>query len=205
MIEIKCSECKNITIIEHNSYLPKECEYCFIEFNENQVQETPIIISENKSLDNLKVIKLIFTHQVSRESFIVNPAESLYIGRNFVGSNILCTIKNNGTPVISRKHCSVELIDNKVYIKDELSTNGTFKGIDKINCRTRQLLSDEDLIYFANDAFVVNFVYEKRNEVDTNPEVNVKTKFSCNDCGDTYLDLKPSHCHCGGTQFSPII
>lgn len=205
MIEFKCIECKGINKIEQNSQLPKECEICYIEFNYNQLQEMQIIISENKSLENLEVIKLIFTHQVSRESFIVNPLESMLIGRNFFGANILRTIKDNDVPVISRKHCSVEIIDNKVYIKDELSKNGTFKGVDKINCRTRQLLLDEDLIYFANDAFVVTFEYEKRNEVDTNPEVKGNSNFSCNDCGVTYSELKPSHCQCGGTQFSPII
>ena len=92
-----------------------------------------------------------------------------------------------------------------MYIKDELSKNGTFKGVNKINCITKQLLLDGDLIYLANDAFVVTFEYEKRNNEDTNPEVNGNTNFSCNDCGATYSELKPPYCHCGGTQFSPII
>jgi len=85
-------------------------------------------------------------------TFDLNPNGTdyrLYEGKNLIGSSPACDIIIS-SPSVSKKHCTILFrhIDNKLIIKDELSTNGTF--VNEVLIDENIILKNEDIIKVGN-------------------------------------------------------
>ncbi len=194
MFQIICPTCSNKNLFETTEQKPVECSFCFTSFTDSiKIEE----IAEDKKLIGLRLI-----YQQNSESVLINNCNCI-LGRENIGSQLLSNIRINGNQVISRKHCSINLIDGKYYIKDEGSLNGTFYGVSKIDCsKENHIIENNSLIFLGKEAFLVQFQYEdtKKESVDqqstdTPKETPKPKKYRCKEgCGfesESYMDICP--------------
>jgi hypothetical protein len=178
-MKIKCINCNSSYEFENASEIPSYCEHC------NEDLE-PKEVSESEVNNNEEIVNLKWTKQRDSSFFNVSKSSNMLhlIGRMHHGSELLCSILENNIPIISKTHCSVEFLENNVYLKDEGSTNGTFWGYEKISCTTKKLLKDNQLVWLANELFIVTFEFKR--EVISESKINNNTKYRCKDCGQTF-------------------
>ena len=70
-------------------------------------------------------------------------------------------------------------------IIDQGSSNGTFLGPEKIDCRENpgQLLKDRGLLYLGREAFLCSFVYNENGKIEAESESEPEAKdFVCRNC-----------------------
>ena len=97
----------------------------------------------------------------------------------------------NGNKVISRKHCSIEFRDGNFYLLDEGSKNGTFYGVNKLDCKNAsQIIEDKGIFYIGEEAFIAQVNYKETelgseiDNIDSNTETSKKIKkYKCKKCG----------------------
>lgn len=214
MLRIICPECNNNNDFSDSDHRPVECAYCFCTFD----AASPTVELDDVQAGVVNGIRLIY-QQTSAE--IIIETDYSVIGRENTGADILRKILYCGSPVISRKHCSLTLINGEYWLKDEGSSNGTFAGIEKQNCTTPQKLSDGTIVYLGREAFMVKLIYQSKpaftGETKAAPETvqideatKEKTsentsrkvkKYRCNEgCGfetETYVEMCPKCYTCG--------
>ena len=174
-MNIKCTNCNASYDINDSTNIPTTCEHCQEDLEWKEINE-----KEDKT--NAEIVNLIWTKQRDSSSFNVSKSSNvLYlIGRLYHGSKVLDNILQNNVPIISKTHCSVEFSENNVYLKDEGSTNGTFLGHEKISCINKLPLKDNQLVWLANELFIVTFEYKKE---EAEPQIDIPIKYRCKDCG----------------------
>ena len=86
-------------------------------------------------------------------------AAKMILGRDNLGRELFSKI-----PQISRSHLLVEFSDNRYNVTDLNSSNGTFIGVEKINCKTNpaQPLKDGEILFLGREAFLVKINYKKK-------------------------------------------
>jgi len=182
-MKIKCTNCNNRYEYLDLSNIPSVCEHC----NEDLLWEE-VSDSESKSEDNRnkEIVNLVWTWQRDSSCFNVPKSsnELCVIGRMHYGSELLGNIKHDNVPTISKIHCSVQFLGNIVYLKDECSTNGTYLGYEKISCENKQLLKNNQVVWLANELFIVSFEF-KKEEILESP-INTPPQYRCNICGFTF-------------------
>lgn len=195
MYQIICPQCSNVNNFDSLEKRPVECSFCFTGFTvETPYQEIP-----NEIKGKLIGLKLIY--QQNSESIIIE-GDSTVLGREHAGSELFSNILFNQKQVISRKHCSIFRKDDKFYLKDEGSTNGTFYGVNKIDCsKEAREIENNTILFLGREAFLVQFICEekkvnKEEHVFTNENEAEKThKYRCKEgCGfetDTYQEICP--------------
>ncbi len=93
----------------------------------------------------------------------------------------------NGKPTISRRHCSIEFKDGKFILSDEGSLNGTFAGVNKLDCRNNpQVIEHNSILFIGKEPFLaqINFKQKKSDAEENKPteETTRKIKhYRCND------------------------
>jgi rRNA maturation endonuclease Nob1 len=189
-MSIKCTNCNSIYEIVATQNPTLTCEYC----HEELVWEE---INNSVESANIEVVNLIWTKQRDATRFTVSKNSSglQLIGRQHCGSEVLSTISQNNVPIISKTHCSVEFVENNVYLKDEGSTNGTYLGIEKISCLKRQLLKNNQTVWLATEPFNVSF--EFKTESASENTKNTIQGFRCNACGKTFDEKHETCLSCG--------
>lgn len=131
--------------------------------NESSIDEVDKLLSAEEILNlsedtgKLQIFSVKFTYQKTKESFEVDFANSnkLILGRRAVGEYFLSSISQ-----ISREHCELIREGNEVRIRDLNSTNGTYFGRIKKDCRTPQVLQDDSIVYLGREEFKLNFIYK---------------------------------------------
>ena len=83
-----------------------------------------------------------------RISISSNPT---YIGRSSNDADFV--IRNNNN--ITRRHCSIWLIDGKIILKDENSLNGTYVNNYRLEKNEEKSVEVGDTIYVADEKFIV--------------------------------------------------
>lgn len=71
----------------------------------------------------------------------------IVLDRNMIGRAESCEIKAIN-PEVSRKHCSIELMDGQYWVFDLMSLNGTFVNDTRVH--SKHQLSDGDNLRLAN-------------------------------------------------------
>lgn len=193
MLKIICPNCSHTILFETPEKKPAECSFCFTAFND------PAEVSEVADENRGKISGLKFIYQQNSESFTVS-GDSCIIGREHEGAQLLSGILNNGRPVISRRHCSVTFREDHYWLKDEGSSNGTFYGVNKMDCaHTVQCIEENSIIFLGKEAFLVQYQYEEKIiQPQQQEEQQGKKKihrYRCNEgCGfetDTYVEICP--------------
>ncbi len=178
--QVKCMNCNHLILIEDANDVPKECEQCQDDLNAYELTELNVVGEDAHQ----EVCGLVWQQQKNSNSFKVSKMNEgpQFIGRNHIGSEILSRIMHNNMPVISRKHCSVEFIENTVFIYDEASTNGTFRSVDKISCSSKQQIKDNELIWLGNEPFIVSFEFSLK---ESEPLIQTERieRYYCKNCG----------------------
>ncbi len=89
------------------------------------------------------------------------------VGRNDPKSGNFVDIDLNGlvkdSKIISRRHATIELDDNRFYLMDLKSTNGTSLNSQRISPKEKRLLTDGDTIEFAHNGVQMTFVAAKKD------------------------------------------
>jgi hypothetical protein len=193
MFQIICPSCSNKNQFDTVDKKPVECSFCFSTFNDT--------IKAEEIADEKKLIGLRLVYQQTSDSIAISGTNCI-LGRENFGSLLFSGIRINGCQVISRKHCSINLIDGKYYLKDEGSLNGTYYGVSKIDCsKEPQVIENNSMVFLGKEAFLVQFQYEELKVPDplqTEKKAEVKAvpiKYQCNQgCGfesDIYIDMCP--------------
>lgn len=185
-MKIKCTNCNSSYEINDSANIPTTCAHCHEDLEWKEIKE-------QEDNTNAEIINLIWTKQSDSSSFNVSKSSNAlhFIGRLHHGSEFLANILKNNVPIISRKHCSIEFSEDKVFIKDENSANGTFIGLEKINCADKKRLKDNDWVWLATEAFTVTFEYKIQNSSEIIKSENLENQgYRCNQCGLSF-DVKP--------------
>ncbi len=138
MPEVICSNSScNKTISFDNEWdLPSECPYCF----ENLERE---------------IVGLTLIYQMNQQRIEVPASRKTILGRRGLGAEVLSKIVFNGEQVVSRNHCSIEFRDNKFYLQDEGSLNGTYYGRERIDCKNApQVIENGGLVFLGEEPFI---------------------------------------------------
>jgi len=205
------------------------CDYCGEEITFEKIDQKPEICAIcNSSLEDIKVEKLersedneaqtqekgnlaglVLIYQETGEEIDIEHSDKIILGRQNIGREVLGKITNeNGGPVISGSHCSIEFDteQNQYFLNDLNSRNGTFFGVTKINCKTNpnQKLSDSDLIYLGREPFLVKLKYKsidsEERQAAEKPKIDVKTPqgYECQSCYDYWSEESSFTCpKCG--------
>lgn len=197
MYKIVCPNCSNPNLFETREKRSVECSFCFTVFGDS------LEVSEIGNDNRGKLGGLKFICQQNGESFCIR-GEAAVIGREHEGAQLLSLIENCGRPVISRKHCSVALSEGRYWLKDEGSSNGTFYGVNKVNCAlSAQCIEENSIIFLGKEAFLVQYQYEavmEKQQPQTEPKEEKIHKYRCNEgCGfesDTYVEICPKCMTC---------
>ena len=189
-MKIKCTDCNTRYEFDDLSNIPSTCEHC----NEDLVWW---VVVESEDKINAEIVNLVWTMQRDSSSFNVSKSsdELCFIGRLHNGSELLGKILHNNVPIISKTHCSVQFSENTVYLKDEGSTNGTYLGYEKISGENKQVLNDNQVVWLANELFIVSFEFKKEDILEG--PINIPPQYRCNKCGFTF-DTRTEICeNCG--------
>ncbi|MDH5657707.1 MAG: FHA domain-containing protein, partial [Spirochaetia bacterium] len=98
-------------------------------------------------------------------------ADTMLLGRNHQGKEYFAAI-----PQISRSHAKIEFYDNHYRITDMNSSNGTFLGVEKINCKMHpaQSLKDGEILFLGREAFLIQI--NTRQKYDSQKDAGVFVK-----------------------------
>lgn len=144
------------------------CDYCGNDFNPgdeipdncpNCLSPLNFAAEEEKTNNNLELVC-----QKNGASIALKITESTVLGRTAAGKEIL-----GGIPQISRNHCRIDPKEDGLHITDLNSTNGTFLGSGKIDCKMQpdQLLEDGQILYLGREPFLIQLSRIKRQQPTT--------------------------------------
>lgn len=186
MPKLKCIECGEIIGYENESNRPETCtnKNC-----DNQIL-TDWNETDQSSGKNYKGLDLVYLKTNDKISLIDFPS---VIGVEYVGREILTQMKNSvGQNLISRRHCSLFLENNKFYICDLGSTNGTYidNCLNLIKCEhgKKYEIKENEFIILGRERFLVKFIFqvneinEIKNEKKSNTFENETILYQCYDC-----------------------
>lgn len=178
MFQATCLNCAKTSSFETSCGTSVECPFCFEEIERSALAKPSQEVGE--------IVGLTLIYQINQQRLEI-PSEKTVLGRESFGADVLAAILFNGKQVISRKHCSIEFRDQKFYLKDLGSLNGTYCGLDKTNCRVEQIIENQSLIYLGEEPFLA-LVRCRIPEAQVQPSAQTQhlrsiRKFACNDCG----------------------
>jgi len=166
MEKIICKYCKKEIEIKNLVSMEIECPNCLSKIN----------------LKKMKKVELIY--QKTGGKITLHIYNEKILGRENYGKEILKDI-----PQISRKHCKLMFQDNKIYIIDLNSLNGTYIGLSKVDCKEKKILSNKEIIYLGQEMFIV--LYDEDNLKKNKIIVN---KFECQNCHNFISEKKEFTC-----------
>ena len=190
MTTIHCDYCD--TEFTFDSTIPQLCPNCL----------SPLTTTETKEA----AISLELVYQKNGAHIYLKISEDTVLGRGAEGKDILSAI-----PQISRSHCTITLDKEKLFVTDNNSTNGTYLGAAKIDCKRfpKQELKDGEILYLGREAFLIQLERDKENEsfngavsvqFDTTtqkheePSPSTPTQYECQGCHDYVSDTPEFTC-----------
>ena len=180
MLKVICPNCKAENKFQNRNSIPSECTFCW--------EPIPDGVEIKGEEDNQEISGLTIIYQITQQRLIIPAGEKVILGRDNYGANVFSQILFNGKPVVSRKHCSIEFKDENFYLLDEGSLNGTFYGVNKLNCKgSPQVIEDNGIFYMGEEAFIaqINFKDEIQNKdlstIVKEVETNAIKHYRCND------------------------
>ncbi len=200
MKTIICDYCGNKIETLDSQPISEDCPNCNQPLEIRHIENIQQAVKQESSLDGLTL-----TYLKTGEQIRIPHAQEFVLGREAVGRELL-----NKIDYISRTHCKIEVLDNQYVITDIGSTNGTFIGQSKIDCKRypRQRLSDGEIVILGREPFQVRINYtaiagqedvslEIEDEAIPSQQAN-KQQFECQDCHAYASDVQEFVCpNCG--------
>lgn len=184
MFKIVCPNCEKENSFHSRSNAPVECSFCFEQF------DSSLAISESKEPVG-EITGLTIIYQITQQRLEISTLHKTILGRENFGANIFSQIFFNGKHVVSRKHCSIEFKDGIFYLLDEGSLNGTFYGVNKLNCKNSpQAIEEKSIFYIGEEAFIAQVNSQETKSESTKEEIEEKQEvaksikhYRCSYCG----------------------
>jgi hypothetical protein len=196
MSDVVCPNCGKSSFVAGAPPTSSECPFCFEELVVSSVDET--------SPESREIAGLTLIYQINQQRIDIQASGQTILGREASGANVLSNIFFNGKQVISRRHCSIEFRDNRFYLQDEGSLNGTFYGPGKTSCReSSQVIENGELLYMGEEPFLakVRMRSAKVPAQSSAGEPPVQTRYRCNEsfCGHE-MEIPPGDGICPGCR-----
>jgi len=198
MKRIICPNCEKEIIFQLSENTPYECAFCFTSI------PSSIAITEIPD-DGRDITGLTIIYQINQERLEIPTLHKTILGRENFGASVFSKIVFNGNMVVSRKHCSIEFKDGKFYLLDEGSLNGTFYGVNKINCKNNpQVIEDKSIFFIGEEAFYTQINHQELKQDATSQsikEITHETKtikqYRCRGCGNIFEEFSDDCPICG--------
>lgn len=147
-------------IYADKEFPPFACTICSVSFEENRVQEI-------EQTYEGKITGLLLTYLKTDEKITIpleKEGDKILLGRAHHGSDVFTKILIfNGqkmAPVISSLHCSVTFSEGRFRLSDEGSTNGTFYGVNKLDCKNgSHTIENKTILYIGREEFFAEVIY----------------------------------------------
>jgi hypothetical protein len=153
MYRIFCQNCERVNEFTAKTSMPSDCQYCFEEFPANSEIDT-VEVSPKKPLG------LTLVCQQTQERIDIPASQKTIMGREYTGREIFTKLLHEGSPIVSRKHCSVEFKEGFFHLIDEGSLNGTFYGVNKLSCKEcARIIEDRAIIFIGKEIFIAEIQY----------------------------------------------
>jgi hypothetical protein len=189
MWQVACPTCNKTSSFAERASVPAECPYCFEEVSPAAVAEVEQV-ADNGGAPRGRVAGLTLIYQINQQRIEVPAEGQTTLGREGFGSEVLGKIFFNGKPVISRRHCSIRFREDRFYLSDEGSLNGTFCGVGKADCKAApRLIEDESLVYLGEEPFLAKIRFAPaRVEAATPPPpaAEAPRAYRCKICGSEF-------------------
>jgi len=181
MYKINCIYCGEEFVFESLSERPETCPNCLSSLKGiNALKNFARGESQSdfqKDVEKDSPAGLTLIYQTTNEAIHLRHRDKIVLGRKNVGAEVFGKIQQ-----ISRRHCVIEFIDNQYRITDLNSSNGTYLGISKIDCKTnpQQPLNYSDLLFLGREPFLVK-KYSEDTDVQEKENAPVDEKKVCSD------------------------
>jgi pSer/pThr/pTyr-binding forkhead associated (FHA) protein len=193
-VKITCDYCGESIILDESEARPKTCATCnsFIDHIKATSLDELKPVEETKPSAGFEGLELIC--QKTGAVIKINHSTQTVIGRESTGKEILSSVQQ-----VSRKHASIDYENDHYCISDLGSTNGTFIGISKIDCKRnpKQILNDGELVYLGKEPFMVRLLKKAGPIVQPEPVQKKPTKFKCASCGTEFKERTDICAQCG--------
>jgi hypothetical protein len=200
MYKIICDFCGTENLFSVKERAPAECSNQACQNSLEGLEIIEFTEEDNSKIEDLDIIGLKLIYQKTSEEIIIKSDSKIILGRENYGSEVLGKIAQ-----ISRSHCSLEFNDNKFWVKDLGSTNGTFIGLgaDRTSCEVEQVLKDKDFLVLGKEVFFVQLLIQeqKANPEDITQkeitEIAATKEILCTECSCVLTNLPCSCPECG--------
>jgi pSer/pThr/pTyr-binding forkhead associated (FHA) protein len=152
--------------------------------------------------DIRQVLGISLVCQKTKERIEIPTSQKTILGREHSGREVFTKLLNEGNPIVSRKHCSIEYSEGHFHLLDEGSLNGTFYGVSKLSCKERaRIIEENSLIFIGKELFVAEIRYkDKQKEAsDSRPVTDASPKvrfYRCNDDNCTGYESPEEYDYC---------
>ena len=198
--KIVCKYCNEDTIFENISEKPLICPHCGDPTEKLKIIE--LSFDENKS-DEKKLEGLSLCCQNTGIDLHLKHNDRIVIGREMFDEKILgkkyITGSGNGN------HCQIEFEDGNYKLSDLYSTNGTYLGVDRIDCKLhpKQIIKNGDILYLGKEPFLIKIntkflvtSEESKQEIIKKEETLAK-RYRCKRCGIVVIEKTKKCPECG--------
>ncbi|MCD4817169.1 MAG: FHA domain-containing protein [Candidatus Cloacimonetes bacterium] len=190
--KITCIHCGKEILFNESSKKPVRCSNCNFLIKDSKIIE--VLNNKNKTNENL-LDGLMLCCQKTGNKKNIKHSNRIVLGRDNIGKEILTNSH------ISSEHCVIECVNNEYIITDLNSTNGTFLGVDKIDCKfyPKQIIKDGDILYLGRESFLIKiktkslFPSEESNSDNNKKEETPVIKYRCINC-DCIVNEKTETC-----------
>ena len=111
------------------------------------------IKSDDKEISEVRATRKLMGWIVSFDIDPMGKDYKIFEGRNFVGSSSKCDIAIIGDQSVSSTQSLILCKKNKFWLRDEMSSNGTFHNDEELEPNQSPELSDGDVIKIGNCSF----------------------------------------------------
>lgn len=184
--KIVCEYCNEDTIFEDISKKPLFCPHCGDSTEKLKIIE--LSFDEDKSDDDkLDGLSLCCQNTEIELHLIHNDRIEIYremFDEKIIGRKYITGFKKGG-------HCQIVFEDGYYKLSDLNSTNGTYLGVDRIDCNVypKQIIKDGDILYLGQEPFLIKIktkslvTSEESNSDKIEIEESLEKKYRCKRCG----------------------
>lgn len=182
-LKMACDYCGTTIVFDGTEPKPNTCNNCnsFID----HLRPVPVAetVKSVEAAPDAEFQGLELVCQKTGAIIKISHAMHTVLGRESTGKEILSSV-----PQISRKHAQIDFENGQYIITDLGSTNGTFVGVMKIDCKThpKQVLSDGELVYLGKEPFLVRLIKKDKPEEKPMGVEKTPTQYKCTSCGKEY-------------------
>lgn len=186
MYQIKCDYCGEKFQFENLAQKPDTCSNCNSFIGNLTPEDLSAAQPVSEDSPQTGLLGLNLTYEKTGQVIELRGFQKVILGREHFGREVFGQV-----PQISRRHCCIERINDQFVITDEGSKNGTFVGINRIDCKLHpgQVIHDNDYLFLGQESLLVKFVYAPSPaKLETMPATDQvqPRKYSCFNCGAGY-------------------